>query len=88
MLSPPNRMWSPTATRFSAKSPFSSETVIRLKSVVPPPTSQTRTKSPTLMRFRHPYGTRIMRRTEKATPWQNRTFCSPCLPRLTRKREN
>ena len=40
MLSPPSRMWSPTATRFSAKSPFSSETAIRLKSVVPPPTSK------------------------------------------------
>ena len=27
MLSPPSRMWSPTATRFSVSSPFSSETI-------------------------------------------------------------
>ena len=39
MLSPPSRMWSPTATRSSARSPSSSPTAISVKSVVPPPTS-------------------------------------------------
>ena len=48
MLSPPSRMCSPTATRSSVRSPSRSPTAIRLKSVVPPPTSQTSTRSPTL----------------------------------------
>ena len=46
MLSPPSRMCSPTATRSSARSPAASDTAIRLKSVVPPPTSHTSTRSP------------------------------------------
>ena len=49
MLSPPSRMWSPTATRSSARLPRpSSTTAMREKSVVPPPMSQTRTVSPGL----------------------------------------
>ena len=48
MLSPPSRMWSPTASRVSARLPSSSPTAISVKSVVPPPTSQTRMTSPTL----------------------------------------
>ena len=47
MLSPPSRMWSPTAMRSRTSSPASSPTAISEKSVVPPPTSQTRTTSPT-----------------------------------------
>ena len=53
MLSPPSRMCSPTASRDRARSPPSSVTAIRVKSVVPPPTSQTRRMSPTLTFFRH-----------------------------------
>ena len=52
MLSPPSRMCSPTARRVRARSPPWSVTAIRVKSVVPPPTSQTRRRSPTLTRFR------------------------------------
>ncbi len=48
MLSPPRRMCSPTARRESTRSPFSSLTLISVKSVVPPPTSQTRMMSPAL----------------------------------------
>ena len=47
MLSPPSRMWSPTATRVSTRLPASSPTAISDRSVVPPPTSQTSTTSPT-----------------------------------------
>ena len=53
MLSPPRRMCSPTARRDRARSPPSSVTAIRVKSVVPPPTSQTRMMSPTLTFLRH-----------------------------------
>ena len=52
MLSPPRRMCSPTARRESTRSPDSSFTAIRVKSVVPPPTSQTRITSPALTRLR------------------------------------
>ena len=53
MLSPPRRMCSPTASRESTRSPPSSLTAINVKSVVPPPTSQTRMMSPTLTFLRH-----------------------------------
>ena len=48
MLSPPSSRWSPTASRVSARLPPSSPTSISVKSVVPPPTSATSTRSPTL----------------------------------------
>ena len=41
MLSPPSRMWSPTATPRQHQLAASSPTAISVKSVVPPPTSQT-----------------------------------------------
>ena len=53
MLSPPSKMCSPTASRDKTRSPPSSVTAINVKSVVPPPTSQTRMTSPTLTRLRH-----------------------------------
>ena len=46
MLSPPSRMWSPTATRASSSDPPRSTAAIAEKSVVPPPTSTTRMTSP------------------------------------------
>ena len=46
MLSPPSIRWSPTATRRKPGPVGVSTTVIRLKSVVPPPMSQTRISSP------------------------------------------
>ena len=46
MLSPPSRMCSPTLMRSSSRPPSTSVTAIRLKSAVPPPTSQTSTMSP------------------------------------------
>ena len=46
MLSPPSIRWSPTATRRKPGPLGVSTTVIRLKSVVPPPMSQTRISSP------------------------------------------
>ncbi len=46
MLSPPSIRWSPTATRRNPGPVGVSTTVIRLKSVVPPPMSQTRISSP------------------------------------------
>ena len=46
MLSPPRRMCSPTLMRSTSRLPSFSVTAIRLKSAVPPPTSQTRTISP------------------------------------------
>ena len=48
MLSPPTSVWLPTAMRRSDSSPSSSVTPMRVKSVVPPPTSQTSSVSPTL----------------------------------------
>ena len=53
MLSPPSRMCSPTLTRSSSRTPSTSVTAIRLKSAVPPPTSQTRTISPGATNSRH-----------------------------------
>ena len=53
MLSPPSRMCSPTARRERIRSPPSSATAIKVKSVVPPPTSHTRMMSPTLTCCRH-----------------------------------
>ena len=47
-MSPPSRMCSPTATRSSASSPLASVTAISVKSVVPPPISTTRIRSPEL----------------------------------------
>ena len=46
ILSPPSRMCSPTLTRSSSRRPSTSVTAIKLKSAVPPPTSQTSTISP------------------------------------------
>ena len=46
MLSPPKRMCSPTLIRSTSRLPSFSVIAIRLKSAVPPPTSQTRTISP------------------------------------------
>ena len=47
MLSPPTKMWLPTAIRRSESSPSSSVTPISVRSVVPPPTSQISSVSPT-----------------------------------------
>ena len=52
MLSPPSRMWSPTATRVSSSEPSFSSAAMAEKSVVPPPTSTTRMTSPTLISLR------------------------------------
>ncbi len=46
MLSPPSSRWSPTATRSSCSSPALSVTAMSVKSVVPPPMSTTRIRSP------------------------------------------
>ena len=54
MLSPPSRMWSPTATRCSSRSPSRSSTAISEKSLVPPPTSTTRMTSPACTCLRQP----------------------------------
>jgi len=53
MLSPPSRMWSPTATRVSSRLPSRSSTAISEKSLVPPPTSITRITSPGFTALRH-----------------------------------
>ena len=50
MLSPPSSRCSPTAIRSKASSPSSICARIRLKSVVPPPTSQTRISAPSAER--------------------------------------
>ena len=54
MLSPPSIRWSPTATRRNPGPVGVSTTVIRLKSVVPPPMSQTRISSPARTSFCQP----------------------------------
>src|SRR2546430_1153293 len=53
MLSPPTRVCVPTAILWSSKAPSVSSTPIRVKSVVPPPTSQTNKESPTPRCRRH-----------------------------------
>ncbi len=42
MLSPPSIRWLPTPIRVSCTWPFTNATLIKVRSVVPPPTSQTR----------------------------------------------